>query len=65
MERSMSAYPIEFKNEDLSLEEQLEQDPQVELISISDTTKVYYDKNRGMYLVLFLSTGEWCIFDEY
>lgn len=65
----MSTYPIEFGTDNdtdmLSLEEQFDTDPRLELISVSETTKVYYDKGRGMYLVLFLSTEEVYMFDEY
>ena len=65
----MSTYPIEFgTNNDtdmLPLEEQFDTDPRLELISVSETTKVYYDKGRGMYLVLTLADEQTYMFDEY
>ena len=62
----MSTYPIELNNSDLlPFEEQIEQSPEWLLISESENTKAFYSIERGMYLVAFLSTGDYCMFDEY
>lgn len=65
----LNTYPVKSKGNDdtdiLSLEEQLDNDPKLKLISASEVAKVYYYKDCGMYYVLFFSTGEVCLFDEY
>lgn len=35
-----------------------------ELICLGDNHKVYYDKDKGQYMVEF-DSGEYCVFDEY
>ena len=39
-------------------------EPNWELISVGNDSKIYYDKERGMYKVEF-SNGRSCVFDEY
>ena len=49
----------------MSIIKQIEQSPEWILVSESENTKAFYSIERGMYLVAFLSTGDYCMFDEY
>ena len=49
----------------MSIIKQIEQSPEWMLVSESENTKAFYSIERGMYLVAFLSTGDYCMFDEY
>ena len=49
----------------MSIIKRIEQCPEWMLISESENTKAFYSIERGKYLVAFLSTGDYCMFDEY